>query len=52
MYEESLEKIEARLEQTPSKTVTLAPEGNPSPVELEKTTYPTEQTWEAERIRV
>jgi len=44
IYEESLETIEARLEQTPSETVTLVPEGNRSPVELEKPTYPVYQS--------
>ncbi len=44
IYEESLETIEARLEQTPSETVSLSPEGHSSPVELEKTTYPVDQS--------
>lgn len=44
IYEEPLERIEAKLEQTPPESVELAPEMNPSPVHLNKTTYPVEKS--------
>ncbi len=40
IYEKPLEVIETELKQNPSESVELDPGLNPSPVELEKTTYP------------
>ncbi len=40
IYNETLAQIAAKLEQSPSPTVEVTPEMNPSPVQLEKTTYP------------
>jgi len=43
IYEESLESMAARFTEGPSETVALASELNPSPVQLEKTTYSVDQ---------
>ncbi len=44
IYEEPLESIETKLEQNPPESVELAPSLNPSPVQLEKTTYPVDNS--------